>query len=425
MIVDFTIENFRSIKSEQLLSFYAENKPKHHAGNISYIDNEHGILKTCAVYGSNAAGKTNLILAFDALRKLIVRSGDLKDGELISCYEPYLLSKSTIDKPTCFEIEFFIEETRYLYRIEYNQREILFEKLDYYSSARTSNIFIRSSSDWKEMRFGESFKGGKKQIAFFANNSYLSKAGNTPDSPQVVRTIYNYFRKSVETMLTAQSIGVFNWNDNPGTVSIINTFLNKTDLGISKFEIENSNNNLDDITFPKDMPKGVSDKLLIEFSKEEVFFHESDYGELVRFEKNMESRGTQRLFKLLPFIIRVLEQGSVLFFDEIENSFHPHVAELIIKLFNDPLVNIKNAQLIFTTHNLSLMSSSTMRKDQIYLTDKSIEEGTEFNCLESYDAALKDSSPFSKWYDEGRLGAIPALHYREISDSIKKVFSDA
>ena len=422
MIVDFTIENFRSIKSEQLLSMYAENKPKHHAGNISHIEDELGVLKTCAIYGSNAAGKTNIILAFKALKKLMIESGDLKDGDPINCYEPNVLSKHTIDKPTCFEIEFYVEGVRYLYRIEYNQREIVYEKLDFYRSSRKANLFTReSASDWKAVKFGEHYKGGKKQIAFFANNAYLAKAGNTPDSPEIIRKVFNYFRAFTETVLTDQVVGIFDWNEDPETVLIINTFLKKIDLGINKFEIENEEN-IDQVQLPENISNVVKNKLISELSKKEYFYHEVDDGSLIRFDRDKESRGTQRIFKLLPFIIHVLRQGSILFFDEIESSFHPHVAELIIKLFNDPLVNKKNAQLIFTTHNLTLMSSTTMRKDQVYLVQKSVEAGTELKCLDSYDSTLKDSSPFAKWYDEGRLGAIPSINYHDISECIKGAF---
>ena len=159
-----------------------------------------------------------------------------------------------------------------------------------------------------------------------------------------------------------------------------------------------------------------------ELSKKEYFYHEAENGSLVKFSKDKESSGTNRIFTLLPFLIKVLKDGAILFIDEIEGSFHPHVAELIIKLFNDPLVNKNHAQLIFTTHDLSLMSSKTMRKDQIYLAKKDASNGTQFDCLDSYDLTLKDNSPFSKWYDEGRLGAIPKINYRDISDSIKGVF---
>ena len=422
MIVDFTIKNFRSIKSEQLLSLHADKKPKHHAGNISYIEGDLGVLKTCAIYGSNASGKTNVILGFEALQELIVQSGDLKDGDVITCYEPFLLSKSTKNSPTRFEIEFYVESIRYAYCVEYNSQEILFEKLDFYPTTRAANIFTRTSpTDWKSVKFGERYKGGKKQIAFFANNTYLSKAGNTPDAPEVVRKIFNHFRMNMKVKHTNRSIRVFDWDEDERTVSVMNTFLKKIDLGIEKFAIE-KDEDIGDLKFPEELPVELQKKIKNEISKKEYFYHKDDSGELVRFEKSKESSGTKKLFRLLPLFIQVIRDGAVLFVDEIEASFHPHVAELIIKLFNDPLVNTQNAQLIFTTHDLSLMESGIMRKDQIYLSEKTLEKGSCLYCLENYEAALKDNSPFAKWYDEGRLGAIPKINYRDISDAIKGMF---
>ena len=421
MIVEFTVENFRSIKNEQLLSFFAENKPKYHAGNISYPDNKIGVLKTCAIYGSNAAGKTNIILAFKALRLLITESGDWKDGDSISCYEPYLLSKTCINKPIYFEIEFYLDKTRYLYQVKFNKNKILYEKLDAYYTQWPANLFTRTSDDWKAVKFGEYYKGGKKQIAFFPNNTYLSKAGNTADSPEIVRKIFNYFRKNTVTMLSNQTISLVNWENNIDNSFIINTFLKKVDLGINKFTIE-SRELPKGFQLPDDIPTDIKNQILKDLSKEAFFHHETDYKELVRFTSEQESSGTLKLFRILPFIIDVLHQGSTVFIDEIEGSFHPHIAELLIKLFNDPLVNKNNSQLIFTTHDLSLMTSKAMRKDQIYLVKKTVNKGTTIDNLESYDIALKDNSPFSKWYNEGRLGSIPSINYREISDAIKKVF---
>jgi AAA15 family ATPase/GTPase len=425
VIIDFTVENFRSIKSEQLLSLYAENKPKHHAGNIAYINDDLGVLKTCAIYGANAAGKTNILLAIEALQNLIVDSGDLKDGDAITSYEPYLLSQDTRTAPTRFEIEFVIESVRYTYHIEFDQTNILFEKLDHYPGARAANLFTRTSAtDYKGMKFGEHYKGGKKQIAFFSNNAYLSKAGNTPDSPPVARKIYNFFRNGLLAIFVGEMVGVLNWTDDRMFSPIINSFLGKVDLGIHKFKMEKQEG-IDFSKLPEKMPDELKRMIHAESLQKEVFYHHTDDGRLVRFDGDMESSGTNKLFRLLPFLIDILNKGRIAFIDEIEGSFHPHVAELIIKLFNDPLVNKNNAQLIFTTHDLSLMSPNTMRKDQIYLTEKSVENGTELDCLENYESILKDSSPFAKWYSEGRLGGIPTIHYRDIADSIKEAFNDA
>ena len=425
MIVDFTIENFRSIKDEQLFSMHADKKPKHHAGNISYIDDEIGLLKTTAIYGANASGKTNLILAINALKDLIVHSGDLKDGEVIESYEPYKLSKSTVEAPTNFDIEFFVEKVRYQYQVKFDSHNIFFEKLDVFKTAKASNIYTRNSAtDWKSVKFGDSYKGGKKQFAFFSNNAYLSKAGNSPESPKLIREVYNYFRKNIISILTERNVSLFDWEKKAGYRNVVNSFLSKADLGIDSFDFVKKELP-SDLQFPDDLPSEIKDKFIREFTKQEVFFHKSDFEELVPFDKDLESRGTNKLFQLVPFFTMVFCEGSSLFIDEIEASLHPHIAELVIKLFNDPTVNINNAQLIFTTHDMSLMSQDILRKDQVYLSAKTPEKGTQYMCLEAFDNSLKDSSPFAKWYNEGRLGGIPEINYREISDSLKKVLSRA
>lgn len=425
MIVDFTVENFRSIKEEQIFSMYADKKPKHHAGNIFYINDEIGLLKTTAIYGANASGKTNLILAFNALKDLIVDSGDWKDGDGIKVYEPYKLSKNTVVAPINFEIEFYVKKARYQYQVKFDSNNILFEKLDLFKTAKSSNIFTRNSpTDWKLVKFGDSYKGGKRQFAFFSNNTYLSKAGNNPESPELIRDVYNYFRKNLLTILAERSIALVDWEKESGYIDVVNAFLSKADLGISKFDFV-KRELPNELSLPEDLPSEIKEQIISEFSKKAVFFHKSDFGELVEFDKELESRGTNKLFQLVPFFTMVLNEGASLFIDEIEASLHPHIAELVIKLFNDPTVNINNAQLIFTTHDISLMSQNILRKDQVYLSDKTPETGTKLLCLEAFDSSLKDSSPFAKWYNEGRLGGIPEINYKEISDSLKEALSRA
>jgi AAA15 family ATPase/GTPase len=269
--------------------------------------------------------------------------------------------------------------------------------------------------------FRDSYKGGKKLFAFFANNSYLAKAGNSPESPEVVRKVFNYFRKNTLVLWENQEIKVLDWKTDEKTTKFINRFLSKIDLGIEKFTFE-KNEQIQNFSFPKTMPEELVNKIKEEHEMKESFYHKDDKGELVAFDNKLESSGTLRVFNMLPLFLNVLTKGELLFIDEIENSLHPHIAELIIKLFNDPIINKKNAQLIFTTHDLSLMSQGVMRKDQINLVEKSAESGTSLSTLEDFDLALKDSSPFAKWYDDGRLGAIPSINYREISDSIKECF---
>ncbi len=224
--------------------------------------------------------------------------------------------------------------------------------------------------------------------------------------------------------MPGQSINVFEWEKHPGFRNVMNAFLCGADFGINNFDFE-KRKLPSDLSFPDNMPSELKETFTNEFSKRAVFHHNSDSGELIPFKANMESRGTFRIFKLVPFFMLVLNKGATFFVDELEASLHPHIAELLIKLFNDPIVNVNNAQLIFTTHDMSLMSQSILRKDQVYLSVKTPEKGTEYMCLDDFDNSLKDSSPFAKWYDEGRLGGIPEINYKNISDAIKEAIEHA
>lgn len=420
MIVELVVKNFRSIKDEQIISTYTTDKLTRHPENVAVMEGDVSPLKTCAFFGANASGKTNLIRALETLKQLITESDSWREGDNIPCYEPYLLDREMGNAPTFLEIEFFVKGTRYNYQIEFGKKEILSEKLNFFPNTRVANLFTRSSSsDWKNVKFGDYYKGGRKQFAFFANNSYLSKAGSSADSPEIAREVFNYFRQNIQTMINNELLRVLDQGET--YKEIISEFLRKADFGISTFEMENIPN-APSIQFPEEIPETIRDKLVSSLFKRPVFFHETNDGEHIKFDEKKESMGTLRLFKLLPVFLTIIENGHTLFIDEIENSLHPHLAELVIKLFNDATVNKNNAQLFFTTHNLSLMSPNLLRRDQIYLVHKEGNRGSIFDCLRDYDEKLKDVSPFAKWYDEGRLGAIPEINYQDIARAISGAF---
>lgn len=422
MLVEFTVKNFRSIRTEQTLSFYTESNSKNHLGNISFLEDEVGVLKSSCIYGANASGKTNILLALKSLSELIIHSSDWKQDDEITLYEPYLLSKSCINSPTEFDLEFYLDGKRYRYQIHFDKFNITYEKLGIFNTKKESRLFERSSpDDWRGIKH-EGLSGGTKTIPLFGNNSYLSKSGDSADTPQIMRDIYNFFRRDMQFVLDHLSPSMAFWDEQKFLKDITNTFLKEADLGIEKFEFETKelpyfikeNFSEDDTS---DFVKKIIESNL---GREEVFFHQNENNELVKFSKDKESRGTQKLFNLIPVILNMFVEGEVLLIDEIENSFHPHIAKLILKLFNDPSLNVNNAQLIFTTHDLTLMSSDILRKEQIYLVEKCVQKGSEYTSLDEFDSSLKNHSPFAKWYDEGKLGAIPHLNYSNISENIKR-----
>lgn len=417
VIIDLTVKNFRSLRDEQILSMNVESPKSHLLGNIATTENDKiNILKTAGIYGANASGKSNLLLAFRALQWIADDSGDLKDGENIPCYEPYRLSKETLAQPISLEVEFLNDDDlRYVYCVTYNRKEIISESLDYYPSRQRANIFRRVEGDsWETISFGSHYKGGIKRIPFFKNNSYLAKAGNNAAASEIIKSVYQYFRRIFRSGLK-RPLDASSFYDTSAILSHVAQLLSHIDTGI--LEVSRKEKKLDDFfaSFPSSIPDDVRKELEKRNKYDFIFTRVSEEGDNVNFTLKNESDGTQKLFNFLPILCMAFAAGSVLIMDELDNSFHPHVAELIIKLFNDPKVNHGNAQLIFSTHNINLMSPQLMRRDQVWFTEKKNGASNLYSLDEFDKSTVKSSTPYSHWYDEGRFGALPQINYNEIA----------
>jgi hypothetical protein len=426
VIIDLTVKNFRSLKDEQLFSMNVENPKANLLANIARTDNDKvNILKTAGIYGANASGKSNLLLAFRALQWIVDDSGDLKEGETIPCYEPYRLSDETSRAPISLEVEFLNSDNlRYLYAVSYTRKEIISESLDFYPSRVKANLFKREEGDtWESISFGGHYKGRNKRIPFFKNNSYLSKAGNNAAGSELIRSVYAYFRNIFHSGLDHKP----NYNlfyENAELLSHVSKLLSNIDTGITG--ITKKEKKIDQLleNMSAGLPDDLKEELMKRYKFDYLFAHAKEGGGSVNFQLSQESDGTQKLFQFLPILVAAFAGGSVLVMDELDNSFHPHVGELIIKLFNDPAVNKSNAQLIFTTHDINLMSPSLMRRDQVWFTEK-VNGASRLYSLDEFDkTTVKSNSPYSHWYDEGRFGALPNINYNEIAEllAIERVY---
>lgn len=418
MFVSLKIENFLSIRDEVEFSLTGSNDGKHLPNHVYFPEGQQqGILKTIGIYGANASGKSNVLKAFIALKYLVRATGDLKNGERIACYQPYKLSKLTKTAPTKFTVEFLLNsEIKYIYSISYNAFGILSEVLDYYPSRAKANLFSRTESDdWESIKFGGHYKGGSRRIAFFKNNAYLSKAGNNASSPDMVRDIYEYFGTGLVNIGIHSGISMSVVEDldaRQGMANNVSSFLSLIDTGVKSIELKDID------TSEIKIPDGVSDEtrqaIIDENSVNVLFSHETDDGEDELFQEHEESDGTQRLLSVSPILLIALKSRLTVVFDELDNSLHPHIADMIIRLFNDPQINVHGSQLIFSTHNMQLMTPDKMRRDQIWFSEK--KSGvTNIYSLNDFDKnKVKSNTPYNKWYDDGRFGGIPHLNYTKI-----------
>ncbi|HBT4743527.1 TPA: ATP-binding protein [Klebsiella pneumoniae] len=417
MIVSLKVENFRSIKEE--VNFDLRSSTSNHLSNNLLVlpkSNER-VVRTVGIYGPNASGKSNLLKVFSALNYLVEDSFSLKEGEDIPCFEPYSLCQTTISKPVKFEIDFVVNDLKYKYKIHYLQKEIILESLDCFYSKQSSNLFYRVNNGWENIKFGAQFKGGVKKIPFSKNNSYLSKIGTVAEAPEIAKVVYEYFSQLICPIGMDSSFNVLHLEDEKFRDILIRfagDFLSLVDTGINKLRIV-ENKELD-IKLPDEMPEEMKRRILAENRFSFKFEHDMEGGECADIDIENESAGTRRLFELTPALISGFFINRVLIIDEIDHSMHPHLAALLIRLFNDSEVNKVGSQLIFTTHNIELMKSENMRRDQIWFTEK--KKGvTEVYSLDEFDKEkVKANSPFNKWYDEGRFGGVPLINYMKIKD---------
>ena len=139
---------------------------------------------------------------------------------------------------------------------------------------------------------------------------------------------------------------------------------------------------------------------------------------------DIESYGTRRLYGLGGYILSLMNSGVAIIIDELNSSFHPLMTEAIIKLFHNPETNPNNAQLIFTTHDTSILRNDLFRRDQVWFTEKDGYGATSLFSLAEFDfKEVRKNVPFDKWYLSGRFGAIPMImdfNYNTLENEVKE-----
>lgn len=424
MIIDFTVENFKSIKEEQTFSMLASNSKDEHPDNMSQCEKEKNftLLKTGVIFGANASGKSNLIMAVETFRNFVVDSTDLKLDQDIPYYEPYQLDENNRTSPTMFEIELIgNDKVRYKYKVLFDKEEIQSEYLVFYPNKQEARLFLRERG--KAIKFGAQFKGRKKSLEseLLPNNLFLSKAANS--NHEQLKAIYLYFKNNLRFHTGRESkryISLFSTSRLRGKHSedfkkkLIN-FLAAADIGIHSVELEiNYDAPGERDTYTDRVAESVNRPADSESFYRPVFYHKiydgSEETGMTTFNLEEESAGTFKMYELAGEIIEVLEGGYTIFVDELDNSMHPHISEYIFRLFNDSDTNPNNAQLIAATHDATLLNPEIFRRDQIWFTQKNSFGATEIFSLDEFNRnEVRKNTPFEKWYLDGRFGALPLI----------------
>jgi uncharacterized protein len=417
MLIEFSVTNFKSIQTTQSLSLVPSSASELREQN-SFATIEQGVprlLRSAAIYGPNASGKSNLIEAIGFMASFVTESSkEGQEGEPIDI-KPFLFNAANRNEPSEFEVLFLQDGVRYQYGFAVNRTRVVHEWLIVYPEGRPQRWFERkfdtvaNREDWY---FGSKFKGHKTVLQEATRNNALFLSTAVQLNNEKLKPVYNWFYQKLRTI----GVGVLS---STYSTSLCKTeadrkrileLLNAADLSIRDIKVEMKT--FDSTDLPSDMPEPIMEMIRKDLDGKELaqvkFLHSvAGTEDLVALDDEDESVGTRRLFALAGPWLDVLDEGHVLFVDELNNSLHPLMVRFLIGLINNPHINKKNAQLIFSTHDTSVLDNEMFRRDQIWFTEKDANNATKLYPLS--DFTPRKGEALEKGYLEGRYGALPYI----------------
>lgn len=420
MILEFSVENYRSIYETKTLTLIADKALKECGQTNMFEHNKYTMLKSLAIYGANSSGKSNLISAMYTMAKCVLSSVKLNDNDTLD-FDPFLLIDKN-SRPTMFEIIFLVDSYCYRYGFRYNDKRIVDEWLFRKTTPRSKEqvLYVRNVDGIcvDEENFTEGVGCEDKTND---NRLFLSLCQQL--GGDISRRIISWFQTDFNVIS-----GLNNEFYRSYSKQYFHGHLVSSDEALSFFRklklgFDNIATREEEFVIPQDLPPEIraifqkKARDIKDIQLDSIHNLYSSNGKVIgalsfSFDKR-ESAGTNKLFDLSAPIFETLHNGAVLVVDELDAKMHPIISQYIIELFNNPETNPRNAQLIFTTHDTHLLSQRILRRDQIWFTEKDAKEQTDLYSL--VDIVLPDGTKprndanYEKNYIAGRYGAIPYI----------------
>jgi uncharacterized protein len=419
MLIEFRVANFRSFYKEQTLSLIANNDTSL-SDNIVEI-NRFKLLKAAAIYGPNASGKSNLIKAIAIMLHWIKTSASAKPTDNIPV-TPFAFHKDSQNQPSSFSVEFLHDGIRYNYGFSATSKAIIEERL-YAFPKQYPQLWFKRELDRKKNKtkwhFGSFLKGDNIKLskATKDNSLFLSVAAQW--NHRQLTEVYKWFVNHLGVILTGGDLTsitakYFHFEDpkiGESFQKFITNFLNDADLGIKGLKVKKIEFDESSIpeTYSKDLKEVIKKNMEDQYRIEMIHHHSNSETDIV-FPFEEESDGTKRIFELAGPWLEALSFGITAAVDEIERSLHPMLTRELISLIMDSPNKNKPAQVIFTTHDTTLLRPDLFRRDQIYLIEKNNSgESVLFSIGDYKLSPARKGEALDKSYLSGKFGAIPIL----------------
>lgn len=435
MVLQFSVTNYRSFKDKSTLSLLASNYDKDTRENDNIFLNEkynHRLLKSAVIYGANAGGKSKFIEALIFMRRFVLTSSkDTQKGDSIPI-EPFRLNSETIKQGSEFEIVFYLKNNLYRYGFEVNNEKIIAEWLYQKTKTRENELFYRDYQDiiYNTKKFSKLDTLINEKL-IRDNALLLSVLAQFNDS--LAESFLDWF-KELKVISGLKEEGYLDdtmllSKDERQKKRILN-FLHNADVGIDDFKLKKHVFEELDIEKMTDVPDELKNVIVglnsyvmktmkeenIEKFSDVITYHKQfnnngDYIKNIEFSLlEDESSGTRKFFALIGQIIKIIDNGGVLFVDELDSKIHPNLVCKIISIFNSKDMNPHNAQLIFNSHDTNLLSSGLFRRDQIWFVKKDTFGVSKLYSLADFRTdEVRKNEAFENNYIRGKYGAIPFL----------------
>ncbi|EAH5016227.1 ATP-binding protein [Campylobacter coli] len=423
MLIEFRVENFLSIQDEQVLSMMA-SKDNTFFDSHTNGDKKLALLKSSVIYGANASGKSNIIKALAIMKKIVISSANGQRGDKLPII-PFLLGNED-NKSTKFEIIFIQNDTKYQYGFILNSEKILEEWLLVFGESNRAQKWFERIYNEKEEKynysFGAKFLGSKQLWENSTRDNALFLSVAIQLNNEQLKPVFDFFLKYIRVTCTDS------WNDGQEvTIDILRqdkqkiiSYLKRADLDIEDIVVEETELNKTNL-MQENIPQEIKQMMQTDLEKgarlkktDIKTIHTNQQGKQILFDMlELESQGTQKFFKLIGPWVEALEQGYTIVVDELNTHLHPLMTKFLVNLFHNEDLSKSNAQLIFTTHDTSILNQDVFRRDQIWFCEKQ-NKATKLYPLSDFKVR-KDKTNLENDYLLGRFGALP--YFKEILSS--------
>ncbi len=420
MLVQFTVENFLSIRDKVYLSLEPSKDSEHPENLITKGD--YKAVNSVAIYGANASGKSSLFKAITVALIMIRNSNNVQVTDKLPM-TPFKFDFESRNKPTPFEFTFIAKDGRkYIYGFSATTEKVVEEYLYCYNTSKPTLLFDLNENE--KPKFNRAYKV-KLEAAYqmnTANKLFLATA--TTWNVECTKSPFEWLAESIDTFTDVMELGgvafeKYRTDENRKYIEFTKNLLKQADINISSIEVD-AKEVMGGPALPfqivvqgKIIPPNEGKHYDVEITTGHTVVDEN--GEKTEFSLTLqeESIGTQLLFFYGPLLKDAFEKGKTIVLDEIDKSMHPSLVKFIMNLFRDSDVNKNGAQLIVTTHETGILSLDMFRRDQIYFTEKDSKSGvTDLYSLDEF--SVRKTENIEKGYLMGRYGAIPFLQAGEV-----------